>query len=73
MRYDDDTNFTTIKINGDEKKVWNYGKEIWCNLQGQYTTIVVDNSAQKTMNIKICNLGIMGTKYWRENKPIAPL
>ena len=65
MKYDDTNNFRKEKIDGDEKDVWNYGKEIWCNLQGRYTTIVADNSAKKTMNIKICNFAIMGTKYWR--------
>lgn len=44
--------------------MWNYGKEVWCNLKGQYVTIVVDLSAGGT-DISICSLGIMGTEYVR--------
>ena len=26
----------------DDGGAWNYGKEVWCNLEGQYTHIVAD-------------------------------
>lgn len=39
------TKATYTKGNGDtftDASFWNYGKEIWCNKQGRYTTIVAD-------------------------------
>ena len=50
--------------------VWNYGKESWCNLEGRYIHIVADLSAYTDLlnaaDMGICNLGIMGTKYVRQ-------
>ena len=41
------------------------GKEIWCNLEGQYVTFVADLNHLKDLgfDISLCSLGIMGTKY----------
>ena len=47
-------------------EIWNWGKEVWCNMQGKYTTIVADWSlpaAVGTYEMRLCNLGIMGTEY----------
>ena len=47
--------------------MWNYGAEIWCNLEGQYTTIVADlTDLSGTYEMSICNLGVMGTEYVRD-------
>ena len=40
--------------------------EIWCNLEGQYTTIVADlTDFSGAYEMSICNLGVMGTEYVR--------
>ena len=72
MRTDDDNNYTTVtykKDNGttmSSAKWWKYGKEIWCNMQGQYTTIVADLSELAgDYEMSLCNVGIMGTQYYR--------
>ena len=50
---------------------WTYGGEHWCNLEGSYLHIVSDMShlADSSNNFiaSICSLGVMGTKYEREN------
>ena len=48
--------------------MWKYGKELWCNLEGQYMTIVADLS-HRTGTVyeqSICSLGIMGAIYVRK-------
>lgn len=46
--------------------LWNYGAEAWCNLPGQYVTIVADlSSLSGAYEMSICSLGIFGTKYQR--------
>ena len=58
--------------------MWNFGYEAWCNLEGQYVTIVADLSPIlsatsidarpfTTYEMKICSLGVMGTKYIRSS------
>ena len=45
-----------------------FGEEVWCNLEGQYTTIVADFNdlvVGTKFNVNICSLGVMGTKYVR--------
>ena len=43
---------------------WTFGKEIWCNLEGQYMHLVADMTVRPTdYEASICALGIMGTKY----------
>ena len=37
-----------------------YGDEIWCNLAGQYVSIVKDVSGMSDYDITICELDIMG-------------
>ena len=47
------------------------GFEVWCNLQGQYTTLVFDYSeafaydSSYLIDFTICSLGIFGTNYIR--------
>ena len=50
---------------GNNGNVWNYGKEIWCNLQGRYMTIVADYShlESQSYQVSLCSVGIMGTEY----------
>lgn len=50
--------------------VWNYGDEIWCNIEGQYTHLVADlgHLAGQDYAMSICQLGIMGTKYLRDTE-----
>ena len=67
MRTDDPKNYSTVFISGVELYMWNYGAEIWCNLEGQYTTIVADlTDLSGAYEMSICNLGVMGTQYVRK-------
>ena len=49
--------------------MWNYGKEVWCNLEGRYMHIVADlthySGSMDPYLMTLCQLGIMGTKYVR--------
>ena len=67
MRTDDPKNYSTVSISGSDVQMWNYGAEIWCNLEGQYTTIVADltDLSGQAYEMSICNLGVMGTEYVR--------
>ena len=54
----------------------NYGKEVWCNLKGRYTSIVADlkhMASQSTLDMSLCNVGIMGTKYTRSVEPASTI
>ena len=42
MRTDDLKNYSKVILNGEYVSMWNYGAEIWCNLEGQYISIVAD-------------------------------
>ena len=44
MRTDDVNSYTAGSYSGDSVtgELWNYGIEIWCNLEGQYVTFVAD-------------------------------
>ena len=55
--------------------LWNFGKEIWCNLEGQYTHIVSDMSHLSGQDYQstICQLGIFGTRYSRQTQVPATL
>ena len=55
-------------INFKPGYVWNYGREVWCNMQGQYVFIVADLSHLRGdyYKMSLCNLGIMGTRYVRD-------
>ena len=44
MRTDDSSNYTTIAKAGADPNMWNYGKEHWCNMEGQYMHFVGDLS-----------------------------
>ena len=69
MQTSNDSNYAFVSYddNGtprDNVKVWNYGRENWCNLQGRYTTIVADLSQLTgSYEMSLCNVAIMGTKY----------
>ena len=71
MMADDPESFTKEKykfegIEYTDVSWWKYGKEVWCNLEGQYTTIVADLSGLTgSYEMSLCNIGIMGTKYVR--------
>ena len=47
--------------------LWNYGVETWCNMEGQYVTIVADlaDLSGHAYEMTICSLGIMGVEYVR--------
>lgn len=52
------------------KDLWNFGKEVWCNLEGQFVTIVADLGALENLDsyeMSICSIGVMGTEYMRDN------
>ena len=44
MRTNDPNSYTSGAYtgNGASGNLWNYGIEIWCNLEGQYITMVAD-------------------------------
>ena len=68
MRTDDPTSFTSggftsLDVSGN---LWNYGAEIWCNLEGQYVTMVADLAHLSTYEMSICSLGVMGAEYVRD-------
>ena len=73
MRTDDASSYTIGDYTGTsvtDKNFWNYGAEIWCNMEGQYTTIVADLSILSTAyEMSVCSLGIMGTEYVRKTAP----
>ena len=47
--------------------VWTYGIEVWCNMQGQYVTIVADLShLTAPYEMSLCSLGVMGASYTRD-------
>ena len=49
---------------------WMYNSETWCNMQGRYTHIVKDFTSvfvlDPNFESSICTVGIMGTKYVRD-------
>ena len=72
MRTDDPKSYTSgeytgMSISGD---IWNYGIEIWCNLEGLFVTLVADLSHLSGQNyeMSICSLGLMGTEYVRSTE-----
>ena len=72
------TKATYTKSNGiteTDGSFWNYGKEIWCNKQGRYTTIVADlTQLVAPYQMSLCNVAIMGTKYVpNESRYTAPV
>ena len=50
--------------------VWTNGAEAWCNLEGQYLSIISDMSdrwaSDASYAIHLCSVGIMGTSYVRD-------
>ena len=56
-------------------KVWPFGKENWCNMQGRYLHLVADMSqhvstAADSDEVSVCSVGIFGTKYVRNGEPL---
>ena len=49
--------------------MWNFGKEVWCNMEGRYVHVVADyaHESQKDYKISICSVGVFGTKYIRDS------
>ena len=79
MRVDDSNNYTTISYaaeGGYTGDFWNFGKEIWCNKEGQYTTIVADFkhlANKENFYPGLCSLPIMGTRYIRDTNIASTL
>ena len=46
------------------KDVPDYGFEQWCNLPGEYITVV--SHGVPSVEASICSLGIFGTRFYRE-------
>ena len=73
MRTDDPASYTELEADGRGERpagsYWNEGKEVWCNLEGQYMAIVANFSevAGTGYETGICSLGVMGTKYVRDS------
>ena len=70
MRTDDPNSFTSgeYTYHGVSGDFWNYGIEIWCNLEGQYVTMVADlaHLTGSVYEMSICSLGVMGAEYVRD-------
>ena len=69
MRTDDSANYHTWVYGGSTyENVWNFGKEVWCNLEGRYMHIVADlnHLAGQGYTMTLCSIGIMGTQYVRD-------
>ena len=47
--------------------IWKHGKEAWCNMQGQYTTIVATFTEEIDYPPALCTVGIFGTNYVRDD------
>ena len=69
MKTDDSSSYhswnqTSVTYND----IWNYGKEVWCNLEGRYMHIVADlqHLAGQNYSMELCSIGIMGTQYIRD-------
>ena len=68
MQTNDPKFFSTITLSSISEQFWNYGAEIWCNLEGQYISIVADlTDLSGVYEMSICNLGVMGTEYDRDS------
>ena len=80
MKTDDDDNYYYYDGNWKEKsikgfeRIWNYGKQVPCNLEGQFVHVVADLTglAQTNYQMSLCSYGIMGTKYVRD-EPVASI
>ena len=80
MKTDGDDNYYEYPEQSKEKQVnnvdriWNYGKQVPCNLEGQYVHVVADLTGlaqtHTTYQMSLCSYGIMGTKYVRD-EPVA--
>lgn len=56
---------------------WPFGKENWCNMEGQYVHMVADMSehirtARSDEKVSVCGVGVYGTKYVREASVPVP-
>ena len=70
MRTDDPNSFKFGSTHGVSGNLWNYGAEIWCNLEGQYVTMVADlaDLTGQVYEMSICSLGVMGAEYVRDSE-----
>ena len=72
MRTNDSSSFTygEYTAKGVSGNFWNYGVEIWCNLEGQYVTLVADlaDLSGQSYEMSICSLGVMGAEYVRDTE-----
>ena len=63
-------NRTDLKSYSDAKsgKLWRYGFEAWCNLEGRFVTLVGDLSHMENQYYEqtLCALGIFGVEYVRD-------
>ena len=69
MQINDSANYHSYTWTGSTyNDIWNYGKEVWCNLEGRYMHIVSDLShlAGQDYSMELCSVGIMGTQYVRD-------
>ena len=69
MRTDNSENYHEFTKNSiTYNNIWNYGKEVWCNLEGRYMHIVADMNhlAGQGYTMALCSVGIMGTQYVRD-------
>ena len=68
MQTNDQSNYHSFtRFSSTYTNIWNYGKEVWCNLEGRYMHIIADLSdlAGQGYEMILCSVGIMGTQYVR--------
>ena len=69
MQTDDSANYHSWTANGStHNDIWNYGNEVWCNLEGRFMHIVADLShlEGQSYSMLLCSVGVMGTQYVRD-------
>ena len=71
MTLSDSDSFVDVTKYGDNNnKQFRFGKEVWCNLEGRYMSIVADftgvgNTWDTDYDIDLCHVAVMGTEYIR--------
>lgn len=71
LRRDSPESYDTVTYDGEARSFFKFGHEEFCNLPGQYVSIVQNVSRYKddptfnSQSIQICTVGIHGTSYER--------
>ena len=77
MTLNDPASYVDVDIYGDtNSKQFQFGKEVWCNLEGRYMSIVANftdvDSTDTDYTISLCHVAVMGTEYIRNGSLPSP-